>query len=191
MFKSIKRQRVSDEIVNQVKSLISQGTLKPGDRLPPERELIKEFGVSRPSIREALTSLVAQGFLEVKQGNRTFVKSVTSEKIQDPLSLLLNTDTQKIFDLIEVRKEMEAWGAFHAAQRVSEEDIERLRYVKALMSDCGVNLAGVEVALRLMQRMRDMQEQLEELERRISRVGETEMEDVIEDIIEDAEWNEI
>jgi MerR family transcriptional regulator/heat shock protein HspR len=73
----------------------------------------------------------------------------------------------------------------------SEEDIERLRHVKVLMSDCGVNLAGVEVALRLMQRMRDMQEQLEEMERRISRVGEAEMEDVIEDIIEDAEWNEI
>jgi GntR family transcriptional repressor for pyruvate dehydrogenase complex len=120
---------VSDEIVNQVKSLISQGTLKPGDRLPPERELIKEFGVSRPSIREALNSLVAQGFLEVQQGNRTFVKSVTSEKIQDPLSLLLNTDTQKIFDLIEVRKAMEAWGAFHAAQRVSEEDIKRLEEI--------------------------------------------------------------
>lgn len=129
MFKSIKRQRVSDEIVNQVKSLISQGTLKPGDRLPPERELIKEFGVSRPSIREALNSLVAQGFLEVKQGNRTFVKSVTSEKIQDPLSLLLNTDTQKIFDLIEVRKAMEAWGAFQAAQRGSEEDIKRLEEI--------------------------------------------------------------
>ena len=73
----------------------------------------------------------------------------------------------------------------------SEENIERLRYVKALMSDCGVNLAGVEVALRLMQRMREMQEQLEEMERRISKVAEAEMEDVIEDIIEDAEWNEI
>ncbi len=129
MFKSIKRQRVSDEIVNQVKNLISQGTLKPGDRLPPERELIKEFGVSRPSIREALNSLVAQGFLEVRQGNRTFVKSVTSEKIQDPLSLLLETDTQKIFDLIEVRKAMEAWGASQAAQRVSEEDIRRLQEI--------------------------------------------------------------
>ena len=73
----------------------------------------------------------------------------------------------------------------------SEEDIERLRYVKALMSDCGVNLAGVEVALRLMQRMRDMQQQLEEMERRISKVARAEMEDVIEDIIEDAEWDEI
>lgn len=129
MFTSIKRQRVSDEIVNQVKSLISQGTLKPGDRLPPERELIEEFGVSRPSIREALNSLVAQGFLEVKQGNRTFVKSVTSEKIQDPLSLLLKADTQKIFDLIEVRKALEAWGASQAAQRVSEEDIRRLQEI--------------------------------------------------------------
>jgi MerR family transcriptional regulator/heat shock protein HspR len=73
----------------------------------------------------------------------------------------------------------------------SEEDIERLRYVKALMSDCGVNLAGVEVALRLMQRMREMQQQLEEMEGRIGGVAEAEMEDAIEDIIEDAEWNEI
>jgi len=73
----------------------------------------------------------------------------------------------------------------------SEEDIDRLRYIKALMSDCGVNLAGVEVALRLMQRMKEMQQQLEEMERRISKVAETEMEDVIENIIEDAEWKEI
>ena len=73
----------------------------------------------------------------------------------------------------------------------SEEDIDRLRYIKALMSDCGVNLAGVEVALRLMQRMKEMQQQLEEMERRIGKAGETEIEDVIEDIIEDAEWKEI
>lgn len=73
----------------------------------------------------------------------------------------------------------------------SEEDIERLRYVKALMSDCGVNLAGVEVALRLMQRMREMQQQLEEMEKRIGEVAGVEIENVIEDIIEDAEWKEI
>jgi GntR family transcriptional repressor for pyruvate dehydrogenase complex len=135
MFRSVKRQRVSDEIVNQVKALISEGVLKPGDRLPPERELIREFGVSRPSLREALKSLVAQGFLEVKQGDRTFVKSITSEKLQDPLSLLLKADTQKIFDLIEVRKAMEAWGAFHAAQRGSEEDIKRLEQIIGEMKE--------------------------------------------------------
>jgi hypothetical protein len=66
-----------------------------------------------------------------------------------------------------------------------------LRYIKALMSDCGVNLAGVEVALKLMQRMKDMQRQLEEMERRVRMIGETEIEDMIEDIIEDAEWKEV
>lgn len=135
MFRSVKRQRVSDEIVAQVRALISEGVLKPGDRLPPERELIREFGVSRPSLREALKSLVAQGFLEVKQGDRTFVKSITSEKLQDPLSLLLKADTQKIFDLIEVRKAMEAWGAFHAAQRGSEEDIRKLEEIIGKMKE--------------------------------------------------------
>ncbi len=73
----------------------------------------------------------------------------------------------------------------------SEEDIERLRYVKALMSDCGVNLAGVEVALRLLQRMKEMQQELEEMESRISKVAQAEMEDVIDEMIEDAEWKEI
>ena len=129
MFKAIKQVRVSDEIVNQMKNLISDGTLKPGDQLPPERELIKEFGVSRPTLREALKSLVAMGFLEVKQAKRTFVKSMISERMQDPLSLLIKTDTQKIFDLIEVRKAMEAWSAFHAAQRATEEDIKQLEFI--------------------------------------------------------------
>jgi MerR family transcriptional regulator/heat shock protein HspR len=73
----------------------------------------------------------------------------------------------------------------------SEEDIDRLRYIKALMSDCGVNLAGVEVALRLMQRMKDMQQQLEEMEMKVKKIAEAEMEDIIEDIIEDAEWKEV
>jgi MerR family transcriptional regulator/heat shock protein HspR len=73
----------------------------------------------------------------------------------------------------------------------SEEDIDRLRYIKALMSDCGVNLAGVEVALRLMQRMKEMQRQLEEMEKKMEMIDETEIKDIIEDIIEDAEWKEV
>jgi GntR family transcriptional regulator, transcriptional repressor for pyruvate dehydrogenase complex len=135
MFKSIKHSRVSDEIVNQLRSLISEGTLRPGDQLPPERELIKQLGVSRPSLREALKSLVAMGFLEVKQPKRTLVKSATSERMQDSLSLLIKTDTQKIFDLIEVRKAIEAWGAFHAAQRANEEDVRRLESILRRMNE--------------------------------------------------------
>jgi GntR family transcriptional repressor for pyruvate dehydrogenase complex len=128
MFKSIKHTRISDEIANQIKTLISEGRLKPGDRLPPERELITEFGVSRPSLREALNSLVAMGFLEIK-GKRTFIKSVASESMQNPLSLIIKADTQKIFDLIEVRKALEAWAAFLAAQKATQEDIHRLENI--------------------------------------------------------------
>jgi len=128
MFRSIKHTKVSEEIVNQVRNQISEGLLKPGDRLPPERELVKEFGVSRPSLREALNSLVAMGFVEVR-GKRTFIKSVTSERMQDPLSLLIQSDAQKIFDLIEVRKAIEVWGAYLAAQRATEEDIQRLESI--------------------------------------------------------------
>ena len=68
------------------------------------------------------------GFLEVK-GKRTFIKSVASESMQNPLSLLIKADTQKLFDLIEVRKAIEAWGAFLAAQRATEEDIKQLENI--------------------------------------------------------------
>ncbi|MGQ9545605.1 MAG: MerR family transcriptional regulator [Dehalococcoidia bacterium] len=73
----------------------------------------------------------------------------------------------------------------------SEEDIERLRYIKALMSDCGLNLAGVEIALRLMHRVKEMQQQIDEMQRRIQKITQAELQDVIENIIEDAEWKEV
>ena len=73
----------------------------------------------------------------------------------------------------------------------SEEDIDRLRHVKALMSDCGVNLAGVEVALRLMQRMKEMQDQMEEMESKLMEIAEETTEDDVTDSVEDAEWKEV
>jgi GntR family transcriptional repressor for pyruvate dehydrogenase complex len=126
MFKSIKHVKVSEEVADQIKRLIVDGKLKPGDRLPPERDLIKQFGVSRPSLREALNSLVTMGLLEVRQAKRTFVKSVTSKLIEDPLALMIKADTQKIYDLIEVRKAIETWAAYQAARKASREDIQKL-----------------------------------------------------------------
>jgi len=73
----------------------------------------------------------------------------------------------------------------------SDDDIDRLRHIKALMSDCGVNVAGVEVALRLMQRMREMQDQMEEMERKLLEITEEEMEDTAGGTAEDAEWKEV
>ena len=121
-------------MANQIKSLITQGKLKPGDRLPPERELIKEFSVSRPSLREALNSLVAMGFLEATQGNRTVVKSLVSGKIFEPLEDLMKGDINTVFELIEVRKAIETWSAYFAAKRATSEDISRLEELITAMS---------------------------------------------------------
>ena len=125
-FKPIKQEKISTKIVAQIKSLIREGDLKPGDALPPERELVKVFNVSRASLREALNSLAGMGFLEMSQKHRTIVKSLASGKLTEPLHLLIKDDIQTVFELIEVRKAIETWNAYHAAKRAKDDDIARL-----------------------------------------------------------------
>ena len=126
LFKPIKQERLSVKIANQIKTLIMEGELLPGDPLPPERELMGMLNVSRPSIREALKSLVGMGFLETSKGNRTIVKSLASGSILDPLQQLLKDDIKIVFQLIEVRKAIEAWNAYYAAKRATPEDIAHI-----------------------------------------------------------------
>ena len=123
LFKPIKQERLSVKISNQIKTLIIEGELKPGDPLPPERELMGLLNVSRPSIREALKALVGMGFLEISKGNRTIVKSLAAGTMTDPLHQILQDDITIVFQLIEVRKAIEAWNAYYAAERATLEDI--------------------------------------------------------------------
>jgi GntR family transcriptional repressor for pyruvate dehydrogenase complex len=125
-FQPIKQEKISTKIVGQIKALINKGELKPGDALPAERELVKILNVSRASLREALNSLVGMGFLEMSQRHRTIVKSLTGGRITEPLLQLLKEDTQTIFELIEVRKAIEAWNAHYAAERAKDADIAHL-----------------------------------------------------------------
>lgn len=126
IFRPIKQEKLSVKISSQIKTLIIEGELKPGDPLPPERELMHLLNVSRPSIREALKSLVGMGFLETSKGNRTIVKSLAAGRMLDPLNQLLRDDIMIVFELIEVRKAIEAWNAYYAAKRATPADIERL-----------------------------------------------------------------
>ena len=126
LFKPIQQEKLSVKIMNQIKRLILEGELKPGDPLPPERELMKLLSVSRPSIREALKSLIGMGLLETTQGNRTVVRSLASGRMIEPLHHLLKDDFNIVFEIIEVRKAIEAWNAYYAAKRATPEDIARL-----------------------------------------------------------------
>ncbi|MBW1696188.1 MAG: FadR family transcriptional regulator [Deltaproteobacteria bacterium] len=126
LFTPIQQEKLSVKIINQIKTLIMKGELKPGDPLPPERELMKLLNVSRPSIREALKSLIGMGLLETTQGNRTVVKSLASGRMIEPFHHLLKDDFNIVFELIEVRKAIEAWNAYYAAKRATSQDILRL-----------------------------------------------------------------
>ena len=126
VFRAIEQKKVSSQIVDQVKTLISSGKLKPGDTLPPERELMKVFNVSRPTLREALNMLSIMGFIQVSQRQRTKVKSLVPSNITEPLRHLLKEDIQTSLELIDARTIIETANAALAAERADEEDIARL-----------------------------------------------------------------
>lgn len=126
VFYAIEQKKVSAQIVDQVKSLIANGKLKPGDALPPERELMKVFNVSRPTLREALNTLSTMGFVQMAQRQRTRVKSLVPSNITEPLHRLLKEDIKTSLELIESRSIIETGNARLAAKRATVSDVARL-----------------------------------------------------------------
>ncbi len=126
LFKPIRPKKISEEIVEQIKALISQGQLKPGERVPSERDLAAMLGVSRPSVREAIMVLDAMGLVESRQGGGTYVRSLTEQSIADPLGGLLANNARMRHDLSEVRIGLESWSAYLAAQNATDEDLAEM-----------------------------------------------------------------
>lgn len=139
IFKPIKPKKVSSQIADQIRSSILAGEFSPGDKLPPERELAEMFGVSRPSVREALNILAAAGLVESYQGGGTVVKSLVETTTGPPLSELIKGEQERALDVIEVRKCMEGWTAYYAAQRALPEDLRKL---EAIIVEMEKNLEG-------------------------------------------------
>ncbi|MDP7416874.1 MAG: FadR/GntR family transcriptional regulator [Desulfobacterales bacterium] len=129
MFKKITQKKISDEIIDQFKNLLGRGELKPGDKLPSERELSELTGVSRPPLREALNALQAMGFIEIQPRTGIIVKSITEKPVETPLSRLIAEDIDKVFEALEVRRAMEGWSAYLAAKRANKKDIERIEEI--------------------------------------------------------------
>jgi GntR family transcriptional repressor for pyruvate dehydrogenase complex len=132
-FKPIKPKKVSTQIADQIRSSILAGEFAPGDKLPPERELAEMFGVSRPSVREALNVLASSGLVMSYQGGGTVVMSLVETSAANPLSELIRVQQDRALDVIEVRKSMESWTAWYAAERALPEDIRRMEEIIAGM----------------------------------------------------------
>ncbi len=132
-FQPIKPKKVSTQIAEQVRASILAGEFAPGDKLPPERELAEMFGVSRPSVREALNILASSGLVMSYQGGGTVVKSLVETSATNPLSELIRVQQDRALDVIEVRKCMESWTAWYAAERALPDDIRRMDEIIAGM----------------------------------------------------------
>jgi len=120
-------QRLSDVVATELETRILEGSLKPGDRLPSERELAVELGVSRPSLRGALQSLVAKGLLITRHGGGTFVTDSMQAAFTDPWQQMLKDHPDIHGDMLEFRHMLEGQAAQLAAERGTEEDFERIR----------------------------------------------------------------
>ena len=132
-FKPIKPKKVSTQIAEQIRTSILSGEFTPGDKLPPERELAEMFGVSRPSVREALNVLASSGLVMSYQGGGTVVMSLVEMTSSNSLGELIRTQQDRALDVIEVRKCMESWTAYYAAQRALPEDLRRMEEIVAAM----------------------------------------------------------
>ncbi|MFQ5794666.1 MAG: FadR/GntR family transcriptional regulator [Candidatus Bipolaricaulia bacterium] len=130
MFKTLSSRRLSDDAVRQIKQLIKEGTLSIGDKLPSERQLVRELGTSRVPVREALRMLEAQGLIEVHPGKGAFVVGSPDEaESVAHLKRWFWENRDRVLDLLEVRGAVEQEAAYLAARRADEQDIERLRSI--------------------------------------------------------------
>jgi GntR family L-lactate dehydrogenase operon transcriptional regulator len=124
-------RRLADEVATRVRMLIEEQQLEAGTRLPAERQLATQLGVSRNSLREALAKLASEGLLVSRRGGGTFIRwqhePWSEQNIVQPLKNLLADDPDYSFDILEARHAIEASTAWHAALRATEADKEKIR----------------------------------------------------------------
>ena len=126
-YRKIRQPKLSDAIVDALETMILEGTLRPSEKLPSERDLAKQFEVSRPSVREAIQVLEAKGLLNRRQGGGTYVQEQLWQSLSDPVLELIAQDPESQYDLLEFRHATEGMLAFYAAIRGTATDFERLR----------------------------------------------------------------
>lgn len=123
-FEPIPLEKLSHGVIRQIEGLILRGILRPGERLPSERELSERMDVSRPSLREALAELQERGLLTSKAGAGVFVADVLGSAFSPALVKLFSTHEKAVFDYISFRRDMEGLAAERAAEMASDTDLK-------------------------------------------------------------------
>jgi len=127
MFQAVKVKRLSDEVVTQIQQLLVEDRLKKGGRLPPEREMARQLGISRPVLREALSALESMGVIERRKGGGTFVRELDSDEVlENMVSTSTKTDKELFEDLLEIREVLESKAIEWAIERATQQDLARI-----------------------------------------------------------------
>ncbi|HHW44948.1 FCD domain-containing protein [Desulfofundulus thermobenzoicus] len=134
-FKPVKTKRTSESILEQIKQLIIEGQLSPGDKLLTERELSVRLQVSRASVREALSALNLAGILEIRHGEGIYVKRPGPNAVIEPLAFLLLLEKDKLQNILEVRKALEVEAAGLAAERCPADLLQEMKKVVEEMEE--------------------------------------------------------
>lgn len=123
-FQKVAPEKLSHSVVRQIERLILQGILKPGERLPSERELSDRLQVSRPSLREAVAALEAAGLLVTRAGSGIYVAEVLGSAFSPALIQLFSTHDEAVSDYLAFRRDMEGLAAERAARLGSDSDLQ-------------------------------------------------------------------
>jgi GntR family transcriptional regulator, transcriptional repressor for pyruvate dehydrogenase complex len=121
------RKRLYQEVVDQVTERILDEHLQSGDRLPAERELAQQLGVSRTAVREAIRALEEKGLVEVRQGSGTFVRSPAPDSVSASLALFLHTNVARYLQLMDLREILDVEIAGRLAEHIEPEDLACLQ----------------------------------------------------------------
>jgi GntR family transcriptional repressor for pyruvate dehydrogenase complex len=128
LLQQVKKVRICDTVVDQIISLVQDGSLKIGDQLPGERELVNQLQVGRASVREALRILESQGIIEVRPGKGTFITSDTPRTAGEEEVLgYFQSHAAEVLDMLEIRDALESRAAFLAAKKASASEIARMK----------------------------------------------------------------
>lgn len=128
LWSTLEKKKTYQVIVDKITEFFLAGNLKPGERLPSERELASQFKVSRTSIREALRTMEQNGLIEIRQGGGSYIKATDFQSRKEEITAaIIKAENHLVYEMLELRRALEVESAFLAAKRATSTDLEKLR----------------------------------------------------------------
>jgi len=136
-FKAITPVCLYENVIEQIMVLIKSNELKPGDKLPPERELAEKFSISRGSLREAFRVLESRGFIKSKPGGGRFIREVNKDALTHTENIISSLERSSILELLEAREIFETKIVELSAQRATDEEVKVIEKIFNRVSEEG------------------------------------------------------